>query len=89
MAQRLLRLPAVLDRTGCSTTDVYKGMQAGTFPKSVAIGKRSRAWVEAEVDEWIKARVADRDEGRVRMNVPGPGRGRKGLKSDMTAEAAA
>lgn len=77
MAERLLRLPAVKDRTGCSGTDIYKGMATGAFPKSVAIGKRSRAWVEAEIDAWIKARVADRDEGRVGLNVPGPGRGRK------------
>ncbi|MGN6117760.1 MAG: helix-turn-helix transcriptional regulator [Nitrobacter sp.] len=87
MASRLLRLPAVRERTGISTTEIYAGIKAGTFPVAVLIGKRSRAWVESEIEDWIAARIAERDSGGAPVTKPGgPGRGRKGSRA--TAEAA-
>jgi prophage regulatory protein len=56
--QKILRLPAVKDRTGWSRSSIYKGMGDGTFPRCVALGARAIGWFEADVDEWIASRVA-------------------------------
>ena len=58
---RLLRLPEVIQKTGLSRSAVYRQEEAGTFPRRVSIGDNSRAWLEAEVDEWIIDRLAARD----------------------------
>jgi prophage regulatory protein len=86
MAKRLLRLPAVIDRTGSNSSDIYAGMKAGTFPKPVPIGKRTVGWVEDEIESWINARIVARDH---KKSPGGPGRGHKGPRnqSDNTAVA--
>ncbi len=35
----------------------------GKFPRRVRVGMRA-AWVEAEIEEWLKARIAARDAGK-------------------------
>lgn len=35
--------------------------QAGQFPKRVHLGQARVGWVEAEVLEWLQARLAERD----------------------------
>ena len=60
---RLLRLPQVIERTGLGRSSIYERVAAGTFPRAVELGA-SRAWLESEVDAWIAARIAARDEGR-------------------------
>jgi len=66
MAYKILRLPAVIDKTGSNTNDIYNGMKTGTFPKSVPIGKRTVGWLESEIDDWIAAKVRARDAVRRR-----------------------
>jgi predicted DNA-binding transcriptional regulator AlpA len=34
----------------------------GRFPKPVFLSPRRRAFIESEIDEWVKARVDQRDE---------------------------
>ena len=41
---RILRLKAVLDRTGLSRSTLYRKMQNGTFPRNVQISKRCAGW---------------------------------------------
>ena len=36
-------------------------MDAGRFPRPVKIGPRAVAWVESEIDDWLRQRIADRD----------------------------
>ena len=64
--KKLLRRGAVREKTGWSTSAIYAAMAEGTFPKPLKIGKRAVAWVEAEVDEWIERRLAERDRGACR-----------------------
>lgn len=59
MPTRLLHLRAVMDRTSLSRTSIYRLMARGEFPASVPLGGRV-SWVEAEVQSWIEARVAER-----------------------------
>ena len=59
MVKRVLRLPAVLDRTGfASKTSVYTGVAAGTFPAPIPLGPRSVGWLESDIDTWIDQQAA-------------------------------
>ena len=61
---RFIRRPAVEDQTGLSRSTIYMLMQNGQFPKPVRIGGRTVAWPEAEVEAWLNARLAEREEAR-------------------------
>ncbi|MCE2541050.1 MAG: AlpA family transcriptional regulator [Acidobacteria bacterium] len=54
--RRLLRLPAVLEKTGLRRSVLYALMTPGEFPRPLRIGARAVAWLEDEVDEWIRKR---------------------------------
>jgi prophage regulatory protein len=60
---QLIRLPEALDRTGLSRSGLYAAVAAGTFPKPVKLGPNARAiaWPATEIDEWITARIAERE----------------------------
>lgn len=60
-APRLIRFDEVLRLTGISRPRVYALISAGKFPRQVKLGRMSVAFVEAEVREWIAARIAERD----------------------------
>ncbi|MGB8297226.1 MAG: AlpA family transcriptional regulator [Polyangia bacterium] len=59
-APRLLRLPDVLGRVGISRSSIYDLVQRGAFPQPVKLGTRCTAWVEGEIDGWVRARIAER-----------------------------
>lgn len=56
--RQLLRLPAVMERTGLSKTAVYV---TPDFPRPVKLTPMASAWVSSEVDAWIESRMAARD----------------------------
>ena len=58
----LLRRKEVEKLTALSRSRIYALMAAGSFPKPARLGTMSVAWVEAEVREWIDARIAERVE---------------------------
>lgn len=58
---RLIRIDAVCKRIGLGKASVYKLMKQSDFPKQVHVGPRASAWIESEVQGWIKARIAERD----------------------------
>ena len=55
---RFLRLPEGLARTGLSRSMIY-GLDQGRFPRPVSLGGRAVGWIEAEVDEWLRRRIAE------------------------------
>lgn len=57
----LIRLNEVQGRTGLSRSEIYRRIREGDFPKPVKLGKKASAWVLAEVEGWIAARIAARD----------------------------
>ena len=61
MPETLLKLPEVCRRVGLTRSPIYVGIAAGTFPKPVKTGERSVAWVESEINDWIAARIAERE----------------------------
>jgi prophage regulatory protein len=55
---RLLRFPAVRERTGLSRSTIWRLEQRGQFPRHHQISANVVAWVEDDVSGWIRARVA-------------------------------
>lgn len=53
-SDRYLRLKAVLARTGLSRSTLYRKIGDKTFPKQIAISTRCAAWLESEVDAWMR-----------------------------------
>lgn len=51
---RILRIKAVLDRTGLSRSTLYRKIQKGTFPKQVRISIRCAGWRESAVNAWMR-----------------------------------
>lgn len=55
---RMLRRPEVERRTGLSCSTIYARIAARTFPSPIQLGGNVVAWLEAEIDDWIAARIA-------------------------------
>jgi prophage regulatory protein len=60
--RRLLRYPAVVDRVGLCKRSIEEMIVDGDFVQPVKIGARAVGFVEEEVDAWIEARIAARDQ---------------------------
>jgi len=62
---RLIRVSEVKAMTGLSRSYIYELASREVFPRSVSLvpGGTSRAWVEAEVRQWIDDRLAARNVG--------------------------
>lgn len=54
----LIRRKVVEQLTGLSRSRIYDLMKQGAFPKPVALGAMSVAWLEIEIHEWIATRIA-------------------------------
>lgn len=64
-----LRIPAVLKRRGVSRSAHYADIKAGLFPKPVAIGLRSVAHPDYEVDALNAATIAEESGDKIRALV--------------------
>lgn len=51
---RILRLNAVLERTGLTRSTVYRKIQQGTFPRQLQLSTRCAGWRESAVAEWMR-----------------------------------
>ena len=66
---RMLRLREVESRVGFRRSQIYRNIEAGTFPRPVPLGARVRRWAAHEVEQWMRERAkmltrlreADRD----------------------------
>jgi len=65
--ERILRLKAVLDRTGLSRSTLYRKISQGSFPKQIAIADRCAGWRESAIEAWLTNpmtyRAADNPHG--------------------------
>ena len=55
---RMLRLAQVESRVGLKKTQIYRNINDGRFPAPVPLCQRARRWVEPEIDQWLKDRMA-------------------------------
>jgi prophage regulatory protein len=56
MSINMLRLPAVLAKTGLSPSTIWRYEKAGTFPRRRQLGPNSVGWIVEEVDAWLERR---------------------------------
>ncbi len=58
---RLISKKEVRAKVSYSFAHIDRKEKAGQFPTRVRLGQNRVAWVEAEVDQWIEARIFERD----------------------------
>jgi prophage regulatory protein len=58
---RYIRFKELRKRIPLGRTTIWKMMQEGRFPKSHRIGKVAAAWLESEVEDWIKKRACGQE----------------------------
>ncbi|MDT4307457.1 AlpA family transcriptional regulator [Klebsiella aerogenes] len=56
-SDRLLRLRQVEDKIGFGKSWIYRQIQLQQFPPSIRLNSRHVAWLESEVDAWIRQRI--------------------------------
>lgn len=61
--ERFIKLPEVKRRTSLSTSEIYRRLEAGTFPAQVRLGAKAVAWLDSEVQDWIDQTVQAGREG--------------------------
>lgn len=54
--RQILRLPAVMSRTGMGRSWIYQEVKLNRFPQPVKIGRAS-GWDAAAIAAWIEARL--------------------------------
>lgn len=57
----LLSVKEVVRRTTLSKGQIYRLLASGGFPLPVPVSVGRRAWVDSEINDWIKTRMAERD----------------------------
>ena len=57
---RFVRLREVMARTGLSRSTIHVWVAEGRFPKPVPLGRRSVGWIESELEDWLRDRIAAR-----------------------------
>ena len=57
-AVRILRVRQVGERTGLSRSTIYELVTEGLMPPPVRVSHRTVGWVESEVEEFLKQRIA-------------------------------
>ena len=60
--EKLISKKVVRERVLYSYAHIARLEKAGKFPKRVQLGPCRVGWVESEIEDWIKARIAERDE---------------------------
>ena len=61
---RFIREEERHDTTGVPTSTWYLLMSRGEAPKPVNIGPRAVAWIDADIQEWMEARIQARERDR-------------------------
>lgn len=56
-ALKLLRFPAVRERTGLSRSTIWRLERQGAFPRHHRISPNAVAWVEDDLAKWIRSKV--------------------------------
>ena len=56
---RFIKMREVKALSTLSTSEIYRRIAAGTFPRQVMLGPKSSVWIEAEVLAWCEARISE------------------------------
>ena len=58
MSNKIIRLPAVKEKTGLSRSSIYLRMSKDEFPKSISLGDRAIGWLESDIEQWLEDKIA-------------------------------
>ena len=58
MSKKIIRLPAVKEKTGLSRSSIYLRMSKAEFPKSISLGDRAIGWLESDIEQWLDERIS-------------------------------
>jgi prophage regulatory protein len=61
MIQNFLRIREVSRVTGLPRATIYEMAAKGTFPRQVRLSPRAVGWVESEILDWQRSKIALRD----------------------------
>ena len=53
---RFLRIDEVMTRVGLSRPTIWRLERSNEFPRRRQLGQNSVAWLEDEIEEWIRSR---------------------------------
>lgn len=53
------RLPRVRARVDLSRSSIYDLIAKGKFPRPIKLGARSVGWLDSDIDNWLRERVAE------------------------------
>ena len=65
--QGVLRLKGVLALVPISRSTLYSEIAAGRFPRPVALSRRTRGWMAADLNDWLSARARPLGDDGVRL----------------------
>jgi prophage regulatory protein len=51
----ILRIRAVMQRTGLTRPTLYRKVADGTFPRQIRISTNCVGWREGEIDAWLRS----------------------------------
>jgi prophage regulatory protein len=55
---KLLKLKDVLSRVPYSRSQLYEMIKQDRFPQQVHLGGRGSFWIEDEIEQWLRERIA-------------------------------
>ncbi|MCS7748841.1 AlpA family phage regulatory protein [Pseudomonas aeruginosa] len=61
---KIIRIKHVVEKIGLSRSSIYDRLNPdsprydASFPRPISIGISAVGWLEVDIDEWIKSRVA-------------------------------
>ena len=61
MVQTILRAEQVIKACGLPRSTLYRKIAEGNFPRPVQLSTRAVGWLESDIADWQKARIAARD----------------------------
>lgn len=75
---RVIRLKEVINTTGLARSTIYKYIGDGVFPKPINLAPndtgvpsaRCVGWIQSEVEDWIFARINERNLAGVTVSRP-------------------
>ncbi len=70
MAEAILRLPTVKQRTGLSRSEIYRRESIGEFPRRVSLGARAVGWFASDIEKWVKSRTRQTRAGTRNVGNP-------------------
>lgn len=65
---KLIRLPAVIERTGYSRSWIYELINQKQFPQPIKIGSRAVGFIESEIEEFLQELIS---KSRALTNLEG------------------